>query len=245
MKNNYLRISFIALVYLSASLYPSQIFCQNSKTAAPAKDTLRYLNNPLYPRQQSMFDLYKTRRADIVMFGNSLTHGASWNELLGRPNVVERGIPSDVLYGFEARLNSIYKVNPKIVFIMGGLNDIYNWTPVKDIFDVYVRILSAFKAKKIIAVIQSTTYSAKTWGKDYGGTPEVNSGRNREVDKLNALLSDYAKRNNIDFIDVNALTAGKDGFLRPELAYDGLHFNSDGYRIWAREVEKVLMKYKL
>ena len=245
MKNNYVRIISIAIIYLSAALFPSQIFPQNSKTAVPAKDTLRYLNNPLYPLQRSMFDLYKTRHADIVMFGNSLTHGAAWNELLGRPNVVERGITSDVLYGFEARINSILKLSPKIVFIMGGLNDIYNWTPVNDIFDVYVRILKALKSKNVITVIQSTTYSAKTWGKDYGGTPEVNSGRNREVDKLNALLSDYAKRNNIDYIDVNALTAGKDGFLRPELAYDGLHFNSDGYRIWAREVEKVLLKYKM
>lgn len=192
-----------------------------------------------------MFDIYKTRQADIVMLGNSLTHGAAWNELLGRSNVVERGIPGDVLYGFEARINSIYKLNPKIVFIMGGLNDVYNWTPVEDIFAVYTRILAGLKSRNIIVVIQSTTYTAKAYGKDYGGTPEGNFGRNREVDKLNKLLSDYAKRNNIDYIDVNAFTSGKDGFLRPEVAYDGIHFKAEGFKIWAREVEKILEKYKL
>jgi len=34
------------------------------------------------------------------MLGNSITHGAAWNELLGRSNVVERGISSDVLRGY-------------------------------------------------------------------------------------------------------------------------------------------------
>jgi lysophospholipase L1-like esterase len=245
MKNTFGQNTFIAAAFFCLCLFSVQVFPQNSKAVLPPKDTLRYRNNPTYFLQQAMFDLYKTRQADIVMFGNSLTHGAAWNELLERSNVVERGIPSDGLYGYEARMGSIYKLNPKIVFIMGGLNDIYNWTPVEDVFAVYIRILSGLKSKNIITVIQSTTYTAKAYGKDYGGTPERNFSRNREVDKLNMLLSDYAKRNNIDYIDTNTLTAGKDGFLRPELAYDGIHFKAEGFRIWAREVEKVLAKYKL
>lgn len=245
MKYTFGQNTSIAVAFFCVCLFSVQIFPQNSKATLPAQDTLRYRLNPTYLVQQAMFDLYNTRQADIVMFGNSLTHGAAWNELLGRSNIVERGIPADGLYGYEARLSSIYKLNPKIVFIMGGLNDIYSWTPVEDIFAVYKRILSGLKSKNIIPVIQSTTYTAKTYGKDYGGTPEGNFGRNREVDKLNKLLSDYAKRNNIDYIDVNTLTAGKDGFLRPELAYDGIHFKAEGFRIWAREVEKILAKYKL
>ncbi|MBA4406050.1 hypothetical protein C0389_02130 [bacterium] len=240
-----MKRTIIATFFLCVCLFSSQAFPQNTKTTLPAQDTLRYRNNPTYALQQAMFDIYKTRQADIVMLGNSLTHGAAWNELLGRSNVVERGIPADGLYGYEARMNSIYKLDPKIVFIMGGLNDIYSWTPVENIFAVYVRILSGLKSKNIIPVIQSTTYSAKIYGKDFGGTPEGNFGRNREVDKLNKLLSDYAKQNNIDYIDVNTLTAGKDGFLRPELAYDGIHFKAEGFKIWAREVEKILTKYKM
>jgi lysophospholipase L1-like esterase len=237
-----LILSVIAVMFIC-----SQLTAQASKTALPQalKDTLRYKKNLTYPLQQAMFDIYKTRHADIVMFGNSLTHGAAWNELLGRSNVVERGIPADGLYGYEARLNSIYKLTPKVVFIMGGLNDIYSWTPVEDIFAVYVRILKGLKSKNIIPIIQSTTYAAKNYGKEWGGTPEGNFGRNREVDKLNKLLSDYAKKNNIDYIDINSLTATKDGFLNPDLTFDGIHFKAEAFRIWGREVEKVLTKYKL
>jgi lysophospholipase L1-like esterase len=236
----------ILFSFLTASIILGQVKTLNTKPTIPQiKDTLRYRSNVVYPLQQSMFEIYKTRQADIVMFGNSLTHGAAWNELLGRSNAVERGIPSDVLYGYEARINSIYKLQPKIVFIMGGLNDIYNWTPVEDIFAVYVRIIKGLKSKKIIPVIQSTTYSTKTFGKDWGGTPESNYGRNREVDKLNKLLSDYAKKNNIDYIDLISLISGKDGYLKPELTIDGIHFKAEAYKIWAHEVEKVLLKYKL
>jgi len=212
---------------------------------AQKQDTLNYKTNANYSLQTELFNVYKTHHADIVMFGNSITHGAAWNELLGRSNVVERGIPSDVLRGYWTRINDIYKLNPKIVFIMGGLNDVYNWTPVEDIFTVYVRIINGLKSKKIIPVIQSTTYAARNYAKEWGATPESNLGRNREIDKLNKLLSDYARKNNIEYIDLNSLIAGKDGYLKPELSWDGVHYKAETYKIWAREIEKVLAKYKL
>ncbi|MDP3442175.1 MAG: hypothetical protein Q8T08_04875, partial [Ignavibacteria bacterium] len=46
-------------------------------------DSLRYRANKNYQLQNEMYDAYKTKQADIVMLGNSLTHGANWNELLG------------------------------------------------------------------------------------------------------------------------------------------------------------------
>lgn len=232
-KQTFLLVPALTLLGLSV------LFAQNSK------DTLKYRTNPNYILQQNMFDIYKTRQADIVMLGNSLTAGAFWNELLGRPNVVGRGIPGDVLQGFSARINSIIKLRPKLVFILGGLNDIYGWTPVEDIFAEYVKILQLLKSNGIIPVVQSTLFAGRDWAKDWGGTPEVNSGRNKEVAKLNSLLLDYAHKNNIDYIDLNSRMSTRDNFLRPELTWDGVHLNSEGYKIWVREVEKILKKYKL
>jgi lysophospholipase L1-like esterase len=236
-------ISLLALIYLGHTGFnKNQTVVQS---VSKQQDTLKYKNNANYDLQLELFNAYKTHHADIVMLGNSITHGAAWNELLGRSNVVERGIPSDVLRGYLARINDVYKLNPKIVFIMGGLNDVYNWTSVQEIFTVYVRILNGLKAKKIIPVIQSTTYASKNYGKDYGGTPETNRDRNKEIDKLNKLLSDYARTNGIDYIDLNSLLTAKDGYLKPELTWDGVHYKAEAYKIWSREVEKVLAKYKL
>lgn len=217
----------------------------NTVLSQQKNDSLRYKANPNYELQTAMFDIYKTKQADIVMLGNSLTAGTNWGELLGRTNVVSRAIPGDILQGFYARLNYVFRLKPKIVFILGGLNDIYNWTPVEDIYFNYIKIIAALQSKGIIPVIQSTTYAARDYAKDWGGTPEVNAGRNREVDKLNKLLSEYAKKNNIDYIDINSKLSTGDKFLRPEFTWDGIHLNAEGYKIWANEVEKILSKYKL
>lgn len=233
---------------------PYKIFCLilityfsyiNYLYSQQKNDTARYKANPNYTLQTAMFDIYKTKQADIVMLGNSLTAGTNWSELLGRTNVVARAIPGDILPGFIARLDYVIKLKPKIVFIMGGLNDIYNWTPVEEIFNNYVKIVSTLKSRGIIPVIQSTTYAAKDYAKDWGGTPEVNGSRNREIDKLNKLLLEYARKNNLDFIDITSKLATSDKFLRPELTWDGIHLNAEGYKLWAEEVEKVLSKYKL
>jgi lysophospholipase L1-like esterase len=193
-----------------------------------------------------MYEVYKTKQADIVMLGNSLTHGANWNELLDRQNVVERGIVSDVTEGFVARLRYVYKLKPKVCFILGGLNDIYNWTPIEKIYSNYIRIISSLELRGIEPVIQSTLYAGKKWGEDYLArtnpdlkAEDVNSERNSQVKLLNKMLSDYSKRNNIKFIDLNKKMS-KDEFLRSDITYDGAHLNARGYKIWATEVDKVL-----
>ncbi len=228
------------LIIILLQILAVNLFAQ----AKPTNDSLRYLKNPIYTRTLEMYDGYKTKQADIIMLGNSLTNGANWNEFLGRKNVLEMGIPSDILSGFYARINYVFKFNPKIVFIMGGLNDIYNWTPVEEIFSIYIKLINKLREKNIIVVIQSTTYSGRNWGKDFGGTPEINAGRNREVDKLNKMLSKYALENNLDYIDVNSQLS-RNGFLKDEMTWDGIHFKANAYKIWANEVDKVLRKYKL
>ncbi|MEW6652798.1 MAG: GDSL-type esterase/lipase family protein [Bacteroidota bacterium] len=222
----------------------SNIFVCFAQQKPQPVDTLRYKKNPLYDRNIDLYKIYKPRQVDIVMFGNSLTQGASWSDLLGRNNVAGMGITSDLLRGYLNRLSYVIRYKPKIVFVMGGINDIYNWTPVEDIFPIYIKIIEQLKANKIIPVIQSTSYTTRNYAKDWGGTPESNAGRNREADKLNKLLSDYAIKHKIDYIDITSLLS-RGGYLKEEVTWDGVHFNAEAYKVWAREVEKVLAKYKL
>lgn len=206
---------------------------QNKTTAA---EPYNFRTNPNYIYEMGLYDIYKTRTADIVMLGNSITHGVKWNELLGREKVIERGIPSDNLEGFISRLDYVTRLKPKVCFIMGGINDIYNWTALEKIFQNYTLIIKELKAKNIKVVIQSTLYANAKY-------PSA-ADRNIQVENLNKLLIDYAKKNNIEFIDLNQkLSTAK--FLNGDVTYDGLHLNAKGYRIWGREVELVLKKMGL
>lgn len=213
-----------------------------------AQSNNNYLNNPIYQRQLEFYKIYKPVNPRIVMLGNSLTHGVDWNNLLGRNDVVEMGIVSDILSGYFNRIHYVTELKPQICFILGGLNDIYQWIPVETIFDDYVKVVERLRRSGITVIIQSTLYAGRDWGKDWlaannpeANAAEINKERNTQVDRLNMLLRNYAVKNSIEYIDLNTLMS-RGNYLRSEITYDGVHLNAAGYKIWGREVEKVLKK---
>ncbi len=222
---------------LFGSLILSTVYCfAVDNIFKTSQDTALYRKNPLYEREIEMYNVYKTKNADVVMLGNSLVHGANWNELLGRDKVVERGISSDVIEGFINRLDYIINLKPKVCFVMGGINDIYNWIPVEQIFSDYVFLIKRLKANGINAVIQSTLYVAKRY--------PSSEDRNKQVTLLNEMLEKYCKINSIDFIDLNK-NMSSNGYLIDSYTYDGVHLKAKGYKIWAHEVDKELIKLGL
>jgi lysophospholipase L1-like esterase len=194
-------------------------------------DTELYKKNPLYIQEVGLYDIYKTRQANIVMLGDSHIQGANWGELLGRNDVVNRGVTSDVIEGYISRLDYVIKLKPKICFIMGGLNDVFMWIPVEKIFENYVVLVNSLKEKKIKVVIHSALYPAE--GADNPGN------RNLLVQELNNLLKSYAEKENIPYIDLNK-TMSRNLFTKIELTNSWFHLNANGYKLWVKEVEKLL-----
>jgi lysophospholipase L1-like esterase len=201
-----------------------------------AQTTPQYLNNPNYELELSKYKNYKMKQADIVMLGNSITHGVNWNELLGRKSISEQGIPSDITAGVLNRMEYVQKVKPKICFIMIGVNDIFSWIPVDTVFSNYKKIVEKLEEKNIIPVIQSVLYAGKI--------QQVAIDRNKEIVKLNNLLSEYAKEKNIEYLNLNRRMS-RASFLKKNITFDGIHLNGEGFKLWGREVDKVLRKFSL
>jgi len=218
-------------LFLSYILFWVNIFAQNSTESKP-----QYLYNPNYTLELDKYRTYMMKQADIVMLGNSITHGINWNELIDRTSISEQGIPSDITEGVLNRLEYVYKLNPKICFIMIGVNDVFGWIQIETIFVNYKLLIENLKAKNIIPVIQSILYAGNA-------TPNAEN-RNIEISKLNQLLFDYAKENKIEFINLNKKMSASN-FLKAELTIDGIHLNGEGFKIWSREVDKVLRKFSL
>jgi len=224
-----MKINFI--LFLSSILFCVNIFAQNSTESKP-----QYLYNPNYTLELDKYRTYMMKQADIVMLGNSITHGINWNELIDRTSISEQGIPSDITEGVLNRLEYVYKLNPKICFIMIGVNDVFSWIPIETIFVNYKLLIENLKAKNIIPVIQSILYASNA-------APNAEN-RNIEISKLNQLIFDYAKQNKIEFINLNKKMSASN-FLKAELTIDGIHLNGEGFKIWSREVDKVLRKFSL
>ena len=201
------------------------------KAERAAHVKLTYESNPRYLSKLSLYDVNIQRNANIVMLGDSITENAAWNELMNRSDIANMGIGSDVTAGFLNRLDYVYKLNPEICFMLGGINDMCLQMRVKDIFDNYKNIVLGLKSHNIIPVIQSVTYTA-------------NPTLNNDVKELNKLLKRFAKDNNVDYIDLNSALSENE-LLRPEYTYDGTHLTGKGYAIWRDEIDKILKKYNL
>jgi lysophospholipase L1-like esterase len=180
--------------------------------------------------RRSIFKAYKPKNFKIVMLGDSMTYGIDWNELFSRSDVANRGIAGDLTEGFMKRLSDIYELNPEICMIMGGINDINNDIPVRDIFANFTKIIENLQAKKITPIIQSTLFVStmhENWKE-----------KNKKVNELNSMLMDYAKANDISFIDINK-ELSNNGALDPSYTYDGMHLRGNGYEKWR---DSVLLK---
>lgn len=195
-----------------------------------------YLQNANYTIQTGLFDKYKTARADIVMLGNSLTAWVSWNELLGRKNIANRGIAGDITEGYLHRMEQIYRLKPKLCFVEGGINDLYANVSVDVVFKNYEKIVENLRLHKIIPIIQSTLFVSPKWHSAVA--------KNKEVTELNSLLQSFSKKNNIEFINLNA-TMSTNNQLHDDLTYDGVHLTAKGYSLWGAEVDRALKKHGL
>jgi lysophospholipase L1-like esterase len=60
-----------------------------------------------------------------------------------------------------------------------------------------------------------------------------------KIGELNRRLVGLAS-GNVVYIDINAGLAGPGG-LKPDLTYDGVHLNGEGYRIWKDEISKFVL----
>ncbi len=245
MKNNIKNFNFL---FILGELSLISLLFTIKVNGQLLKDPLRYLKNPIYQRRVELFRSSRIKQATIVMLGNSLTEGGSWNDLLGRNDVVNRGIAGDILPGFLNRMQYVYSLHPRICFIEGGINDIYDWETLDNIYKYYVKIIEGLRNHGIIPVIQSTLYVGKKWGAKWlkEHRPElkpedVNRERNTTVRLLNRKLKRYAKKHNIIFLDLNKKLT-KNGFLISSYTWDGAHLKTIAYKIWAKEITKILNK---
>ena len=63
----------------------------------------------------------------IVFLGDSITEaGEDWNKYFNTQNIVNRGISGDTTEGVLARLSEICYYKPLAVFLLIGINDIFN-----------------------------------------------------------------------------------------------------------------------
>lgn len=186
----------------------------------------------LYYQRASLFDTLGTNQNSIVMLGNSLTHGCEWHELLGNPNVVNRGINGDIAEGIDLRLDGILRGRPAKIFLLCGVNDVSHDLSPDSIASAVEAIVGRIKRESPTTKVY--LQSLLPINNSFGRYKRI-FGKEQTIRDINTLLEAYAAKNDITWINLYPAFADEKGNLRSDLTNDGLHLLGPGYIIW-REI---------
>ena len=176
----------------------------------------------------------------VVFMGNSITEGWSFfnkNFFIENP-FVNRGISGQTTPQMLIRFKSdVVNLSPKSVVILAGINDIAGNTGPISIENSAENIISMAEialANNISVFICSTLPAL-----DFPWSPGLNPAS--KVIKLNKILKDYCKKNNLKYVDYYSFMSDENGGLKvPEYtsADDLVHPNKAGYNV----MEKIILK---
>ena len=193
--------------------------------------------------QEENKQLMKSDTVDkrIVFMGNSITESWIHNRpgfFKGKP-YVNRGIGGQTTPQMLLRFQQdVIDLEPSVVVILAGINDIAGNTGPMTIEETYNNIISMAEmaTSNHIKVILCSVLPAKDFPWRPGLEPAL------KVVKLNALLKKYVDDHNLVYVDYfSAMNDGANG-LREILGYDGVHPNAMGYSIMEPLVEEGIAK---
>lgn len=185
-------------------------------------------------QRATLFEVLPVSPNDIIFLGNSITDGGEWCELIGEPNVKNRGISGDIVEGVRKRLDAVTKGKPKKIFLLIGINDIADGIDVDTIADNYERLVNEI----LTASPDTRLYLQSVMPVDTRDTRFKGLiGRDDRIPVLNEKIRNIAKRKNLTYIDLWPVLADSDGRLDRRYSNDGLHLLGDGYLQWVSIVK--------
>lgn len=188
-----------------------------------------YLNKFKVNRVYDFYEMDEVNHSDIIFLGDSLTDFFPAHELLEK-KVLNRGVAGDTTEDVLNRIDEIFSINPKIVYLQIGINDmIYNKKlTCEEIKNRVFNVINILKEKNILVRLISLypinrKKMAFTW-------VVCKFATNKKIIETNKLLKEEALKNNIEFIDVHDRLLNEEGNLRKEFTVEGLHLSVKGYK---------------
>jgi lysophospholipase L1-like esterase len=221
------RIRFIAaLALVAVACFAAGWFAKGGAPRASQPSSY-------WDEKKSFFDAFGSY-ASVVMIGDSLTDGAEWREVFPGVAVVNRGVDGDTTAGVLKRMDSIVSAKARKAFVMIGINDLKEGRSVDAVLQDYRGIVSRLSESGMKVYVESTLACNEAKA-DWIGCAAMQG----KIRQLNRGLAGLASAN-VTFIDINAQLSGANG-LKPDLTYDGVHLNGEGYKVWRDRISKFVM----
>jgi len=175
----------------------------------------------------------------VIFMGNSITELWKLTDssfFAGKP-YIDRGISGQTTPQMLLRFRKdVVELNPKVVVILAGINDIAeNTGPIslENVFGNIVSMVELAKANKINVVICSVLPAY-----DFSWHPGLEPAE--KVVKLNSMLESYAIKNKIVYCDYYSAMVDERKGLDKKYTNDEVHPTLAGYRVMEPIVEKAI-----
>ena len=188
-------------------------------------------------------------RHATVFLGDSITEFCPVNEIYrgytertGIP-VLNRGIGSERSDSMLERLGqTILPLEPANLVMLMGINDFFQNRPQEQTAENIRQMIRLVRASSPdTRILLQAVYPVNTHDRSMLIERLQMHGRdNGDIRKLNHLIAQVAREENVEFIDLTEVLADKEGQLRHEYSYDGLHPNMNGYLVIRDHIEAFL-----
>lgn len=167
------------------------------------------------------------KAGDIVFLGDSLTEGFNLRKYFTDKPVKNRGISGDTTANVKYRLQEILSSSPSRIFLMIGINDLFNGYDPETVAGETGTILGSLIHECPGSEI--FLQSILPVNEDYLMSDNLNSIINR----ANDLLKIECTVRHLTFLDLHSHFLNRDGQLSDEYTLDGAHLTERAYRLWA------------
>jgi lysophospholipase L1-like esterase len=181
----------------------------------------------------------------VVFMGDSITDSWKLNEYFPGKSYINRGISGQTTPQMLIRFRpDVIALKPRVVVILAGTNDLAGNTGPMSLEDIQGNIASMAELARAngIRVVIASVLPINDYAKNREGTLIVRSAARppEKILALNKWIREYSAANKLIYLDYFPATADEKGFLKAELAGDGLHPNPAGYQVMKPLAEKAI-----
>lgn len=170
--------------------------------------------------------------ADVVFFGNSITHGGNFQNYFPNIKTCNLGYSGDNMDGMMLRIGQVKAMTPEKVFVMAGINGLKHQT--EDVFErKYQCLVDSIKSSvpEAEVYLQSILPVNHSMSNVYASSDKIL--------KVNNIIAKIAARSGCVYVDLWSLYE-KDGEMPKELTRDGVHLFPEAYDRWADEIKRYI-----
>lgn len=168
---------------------------------------------------------------DIVFLGDSITYAGAFEQVFNEYNCGNLGVAGDLIEDVYNRRIMVYKVNPKKLFLMIGINSLL-------ILDEDIDIC-AYQYEVLIKDLKEHLPTTQIYIESVLPTSKTYADSNNVINIFNEKHKALVKKYNLKYIDLYSLYKDEQG-LKSSYTQDGMHLTQSAYSVWYEKIKEYL-----